>query len=417
MAANGEVEKKTGSDITSAAPDAKSESHPIRDGTIACACECNKKVKDLEAAMNLISVWKVEVDKWMLSNFGFAVSISSPGGPDEILREVDNPHDNCTNSNNSNVDPLGNDAENGPSYSGEQSETNDMSFMNTEETENVEISPEIFSHFLLGQDSEESEEELMNCDDEEEIEIEQPDDERPRRLKRRRNGDDSDSSIYSVTASSSESISSDDDDYMPKRGKGRGSIPLTSRVSPKKPSSSTNSKPGKSASSTSKDQMDHKTRLELVKHMQKRPGNIWECTICNFMLSDFSNMLLHIKYNHSTTTHTCSHCRAVVLCRSPKDAMIHEAQCKSRPNIINSRCIPPAPVRKLVKPRVPPARPDDSVNAKVDKFVSDLLNPGPSSSSIPSKNRRTNFRPIIGKVKQKPAGPLAVVTLSSDEES
>ncbi|CAL8101905.1 unnamed protein product [Orchesella dallaii] len=396
-----EMEKKVGNDTCNAAPQSGPQFDKIRDGS-SCACECEKKLRDLEVTMNLISAWKDEVDRWMLSNFGFAVCVSPVGADEKSPKAVD-----PLSQNSETVNGVGYEHKN---FEGEV-EDNDLSFMNTDETEDVEIMPEIFGHFLLGNDSEESDGSQASYEGIQEGEMEEQEHEqRPNRGKRRRLGDghDSDSSCYTVSSSSSESMSSDDDDYKPTRGRGRGK-PLRggiSRISPQKNTSpSKNHKPGTSASANYKDKIDHATSMDLVRHIRKRPGNVWECNVCSFMLGDFNRMLLHIKYNHSTTTHRCSHCRAIVLCRSPKDVMIHEEQCKLRPVPSTSRCPPPAPVRKLVAPtpkEVRTKKPPVNVDAKVDKFVSELLKPGPSS--IPSKN------------KGKKAVPLDVVTLSSDDE-
>lgn len=104
----------------------------------------------------------------------------------------------------------------------------------------------------------------------------------------------------------------------------------------------------------------------------KRQGNIWECTVCGFMLTSFENMLLHIKYNHSSSTHTCPHCRIVVFCRSPKDAVLHQAQCKMRPDANSNN---KAPETKIIRPALPapvvvaPTKPKGiaEINAEVDK--------------------------------------------------
>lgn len=92
------------------------------------------------------------------------------------------------------------------------------------------------------------------------------------------------------------------------------------------------------------------------------------------MLTSFENMLLHIKYNHSSSTHTCPHCRIVVLCRSPKDAVLHQAQCKMRPDPNSNN---KAPETKIIRTALPvpviPSKPKGvtEINAEVDK-VSNL---------------------------------------------
>ncbi len=93
------------------------------------------------------------------------------------------------------------------------------------------------------------------------------------------------------------------------------------------------------------------------------------------MLTSFENMLLHIKYNHSSSTHTCPHCRIVVLCRSPKDAVLHQAQCKMRPDANSNNGAIKAPETKKIRPVLPipvavvPSKPKGiaEINAEVDK--------------------------------------------------
>lgn len=140
-------------------------------------------------------------------------------------------------------------------------------------------------------------------------------------------------------------------------------------------------------SSANTDIGSDENKKQLAEYCRKREGNIWECTVCGFMLTSLENMLLHIKYNHSSSTHTCPYCRIVVLCRSPKDAITHQAECKMRPPLTNLKSsdaktivqkatvpvpvpvpTPKIPVRPpvksftIAKPRLPA-----DVNAEIDK--------------------------------------------------